>query len=274
VAHDAGYITGKLTPGTVASVECCYGAELYDPVASQIPNQQMGIANVYMGEGAYAFWGSTTIAYGPADSNAQADLICQYFLEQVLNGTSVGRAALSARQTCVQNNLAMGPVDLKTLGQYILLGDASIQCVPSGDAGVKAAPKFMSVGISQQGAERLSRVARRQRLAETGLMLRETKAVSERSPGEPTQDIRQKLEQVRTAAGLQSPTYASYRVIPGIEPKFPRAKTFIPLAKAPTAFHLLSEGRTTTERGIKALHIVEVMEADGEFIRVREFFSR
>jgi hypothetical protein len=271
VAHDAGYIAGKLTPGTVASVECCYGAELYDPVASAVP---MGIANVYMGDGAYGFWGSTTIAYGPADSNAQADLMCQYFLEQLLNGASLGRAALSARQAYVQNASAMGPVDLKTLGQFILLGDASIHCVPSADAAVKAAPKFASVGIAPETAKRLGRIERRQRFAEAGLMLRATKAVTESLPIQPAPDIRLKLEQIRAAAGLQAKVYASYRVRTAPEPKIFAAKTVIPQATAPTAFHLLFEGRATAEPRVKALRIVEVTEADGQPIRVREFFSR
>jgi hypothetical protein len=60
----------------------------------------------------------------------------------------------------------------------------------------------------------------------------------------------------------------------GAEAKFPGTKTFIPQAKAASAFHLLFEGRATTQPRIRALHIVEVTEADGEFIRVREFFSR
>jgi hypothetical protein len=274
VAHDASYVTGRLTSGTVASAECCYGAQLYDPVANPVPNQQMGIANVYMAGGAYGFWGSTTIAYGPADSNAQADLICQYFLERVLNGASLGEAALSARQTYVQNMSTVGPVDQKTLAQYILLGDASIHCVPSADPGVKAAPRFARVGITTEEVERLSRLWRRQRLAQSGSMLRATRAVAESSPSEPPQKIRAKLEQVRAAAGLQNPAYASYRVRPAPEPTVFGAKALTPQAGFPTAFHLLFEGRAITQLRIKALRIVEVTEADGEFIRVREFFSR
>src|SRR5713226_9412041 len=119
VAHDAAYITGKLMPGTVAAAECCYGAELYDP---SVASGQMGIANLYMSGGAYGFWGSTTIAYGPSTSNANADLACQYFLKQALNGASLGRAALTARLTFANNNSAISPVDLKTLAQFILLG--------------------------------------------------------------------------------------------------------------------------------------------------------
>src|SRR6185295_4052350 len=74
-ALNAVDLPGKIAEGTVAAVECCYGGQVYDAksVAGQI-----GICSTYLGEGAYAFLGSTTIAYGPADENGSADLICQY----------------------------------------------------------------------------------------------------------------------------------------------------------------------------------------------------
>ncbi len=272
VAHDAGTIAGKLTAGTVAAMECCYGAELYDP--SGVPNQQISISNTYRGDGAYGFWGSTTIAYGPADSNADADLICQYFLEQVLGGASVGRAALSARQTFVQNTPTMSPVDLKTLGQFILLGDASIQCVPLAEAGVEAAPKFAVAGLTQEESKRLGRLERRQRLAETGLTLQATKAVSEIAPSAPVPAIRQRLESIRAAAGLEQPVYASYAVKHRPKLELFSAGEYLPQAKTASAFHLLFGRRTTTQQRVRALRIIEVAEADGEFIRVRELHSR
>ena len=146
VAHDAAYISGKLTPGTIAAAECCYGAELYNP--SNLPTGQIGIANVYLEGGAYGFWGSTTIAYGPDTSNAWADTICQYFLTSVLAGASIGRAALVARQTYVKNSPAMSPTDLKTLAQFILLGDASVQCVQTKAPAEESMRKYVIPGTS------------------------------------------------------------------------------------------------------------------------------
>lgn len=272
VAHDAAYITGKLTPGTVASVECCYGAELYDP--NQVANGQMGIANVYMAGGAYGFWGSTTIAYGPATSNANADLICQYFLEQVLNGASLGRAALTARLTFANNSAAISPVDLKTLAQFILLGDASLQCVPLPDAGTEVASKYAFAGVSPRAIQRLSRIERRYGLAVQAAAVEATKATPERLAKEPGPDIRQKLEAVGTAAGLQSPGILSFRVTPK-----PATKAFLPLGpeaalEGPSAFHLLIEKMPTAETKVIHVRIVEVTETNGEFVRIRELFSR
>lgn len=86
--------------GTVAAVECCYGAELYDATTLGI---DLPICQSYLRQGAYGYFGSTTIAYGPVDSNGAADLICQYFLLNVLEGSSLGRATLAARQQFVGN---------------------------------------------------------------------------------------------------------------------------------------------------------------------------
>lgn len=91
-AMDSSKLKG-LAAGTVAAFECCYGAELYDPAAAQ---NVMSIANRYLEQRACGVCASTTIAYGPADSNAQADLLCRYFLQKVIGGASIGRAMLEA----------------------------------------------------------------------------------------------------------------------------------------------------------------------------------
>ncbi len=116
---------GKLTTGTVAAAECCYGAMLYDPH----PDLDMAICNRLLGEGAYGFVGSTNIAYGPAEGNGAADYLCQFFFDAVLDGASTGRALLEARHRFVRTASPMHPVDHKTLGQFILLGDPSVHPV-------------------------------------------------------------------------------------------------------------------------------------------------
>jgi hypothetical protein len=78
---------------------------------------------------ASAVFGSTTIAYGPCEGNGSADLVCQYFVQQVLGGSSLGRAALEARQKFAGARTHLDPYDLKTLMQFYLLGDPSAQPV-------------------------------------------------------------------------------------------------------------------------------------------------
>ncbi len=79
--------------------------------------------------------GSSTIAYGPADSNALADLLTQYFIKSILNGASTGRAFLEARQQFLSvSGPQLDPYELKTLAQFYLLGDPSLQPALSEEA--------------------------------------------------------------------------------------------------------------------------------------------
>ncbi|MGH8122116.1 MAG: hypothetical protein ACREPT_05035 [Rudaea sp.] len=181
IAHDATKLRG-VKPGTVVSAECCYGAELYDPAHTQ---GQAGICNTYLGLGAHAFFGSSTIAYGPNSGNSQADLICQYFLQHVFAGASVGEAALLARLSFIKQMSVAAPTDLKTLAQFNLMADPSVHPVaapPLGHhdsimAGKHAtASKRASASKSKTAAPDLdmrtaSRAQRRRHLAALGSVL-------------------------------------------------------------------------------------------------------
>lgn len=127
----ANELVGRISEGAVASTECCYGAELYAPNNSVGGNQHSGICTNFLHNGGYGYFGSSTIAYGPAAGNGAADLITQYFLKYVLEGSSLGRAALQARQDYVQNAGTLDPVDIKTLAQFYLLGAPQIHPVES-----------------------------------------------------------------------------------------------------------------------------------------------
>jgi Peptidase family C25 len=111
---------------TVVAAECCFGAQLFAPSAAQ---GKMPIASAYLNAGAIAFFGSTNVAYGARNGNGCADLITQYFLSNVLESASIGRACLEARQKYVYSQEMEDPVNLKTLAQFILLGDPSLQAV-------------------------------------------------------------------------------------------------------------------------------------------------
>lgn len=116
-------VDGRISPGTVVVAECCYGAMHQDPSgqAGRLP-----MLWAYLRSGAYAGIGSSTTAYGPADGNGQADLLCRYTLEGIVTGSSTGRALLDARQRYIREIAAMGPEDLKTIAQFDLLGDPSL----------------------------------------------------------------------------------------------------------------------------------------------------
>ena len=165
-------ITRMIKPGTVAAVECCYGAQLYDSVTLAKP---IPICQHYLRQGAYGFLGSTTIAYGPEDTNGSADFITQYFLLAVLDGASLGRAALVARQRFIQQTTELDVFDLKTLAQFHLLGDPSIHPVKAENpAGV---PKGIRRGRRQS---RQARRERRRKLKAMGEFLRDHKPTASR----------------------------------------------------------------------------------------------
>jgi hypothetical protein len=187
--------SGEIVEGTVAAVECCFGAELYDATTLVI---DMPICQSYLHQGAYGYLGSTTIAYGPENENGAADFICQYFLLNVLDGASIGRAALLARQEFVERTGQMDPFDLKTLAQFCLLGDPSVHPV----AGPSATdiPKGVAVG----DAERFFRAERRAKLKLSGEFLTETKpTASKRVPaGRLSPSTKAALSNIAKLAGI------------------------------------------------------------------------
>jgi len=163
VSHRASLLLGKISAGTVIAAECCYGAQLYDPAKAE---GKGGIALSYLNDGASGFFGSTTIAYGPSEGNGSADLICQYFLQRVLAGASLGRAALEARQKFAGERTHLDPFDLKTLAQFYLLGDPSAQPVSITAHALSRTKAFKQAFASVQ--DRGVRGLRRERLEREG----------------------------------------------------------------------------------------------------------
>ena len=198
-------IKGKIKPGTVASVECCYGAQLYDFVKLSRP---LPICQRYLIQGAYGYFGSSTIAYGPSEGNGSADLITQFFLLAVLDGASLGRAALLARQQFVHQTTELDPVDLKTLGQFSLLGDPSIH--PAETASATNVP----AGVDGHEASRLARRARRAKLRADGQFLSEFKpTASRKSKARRSASIHKTLAGIARKAGVgTAKEFAAYDV--------------------------------------------------------------
>ena len=188
-------IAKKIKPGTVAAVECCYGAELYDSVTLELP---LPISSDTLFRGAYGYFGSSTIAYGPAEGNGAADLITQYFLLAVLDGASVGRAALTARQKFVEQVGELDPVDLKTLAQFSLLGDPSV--VPAIVPSATSVPK----GADTDQSKRQDRRARRAKFRAVGQMLQETKPTASKKAGKvrKSETVRKALLNIAREAGF------------------------------------------------------------------------
>jgi hypothetical protein len=228
VSLDTKATAKAIAPGTVASIECCYGGQLYDSITLGL---DMPICQSYLAQGCYGYFGSTTIAYGPADANGAADLICQYFLLNVLSGASVGRAALMARQQFVAHAAQMDPIDLKTLAQFCLYGDPSVHPVESPDA---VAPVR---GEKLAGSEQFRRRERRAKLRETGEFLQRTKPTASRRHRtvRPSATAKSTLVNLAAKAGLpRDQAFTAYRVEGVPHPRGSAAK----VASAPTSYYL------------------------------------
>lgn len=257
--------TGQVVEGTVAAVECCYGAELYDATTLAI---DLPICQSYLRQGAYGYLGSTTIAYGPADDNGAADLICQYFLLNVLEGASIGRAMLRARQQFVEKTAQMDPFDLKTLAQFYLLGDPSVHPVASPT--ITGVPK----GVVPADAERFFRAERRAKLRLTGAFLTETKpTASKRVPkGKVSAKIKAVLSNITKLAGLgATPIFTTFAVKNAPASQGRVAKT----ATAPLRYHITigtpgGEAKEKIKRGVA----VVAKEMGGRIVGYRIYQQR
>jgi hypothetical protein len=242
VALDAAYVAGKIQQGTVMAAEACYGAELYDPSVTGI---HQSIANQYLEDAAYAFFGSTTVAYGPSSTNDWADLICQYFFQSLLMGASIGRSALQARQQYLLHKSILTATDLKTLAQFILLGDPSVTPVASTAPPPKTMVMTDDAFTQADSADTVAiqRSARRLDLIQNGLALAASVSTSEkRSKKSPPPAILNLLKEEAGKLNLQRPSFDSFVV--------KRARSS---AKTPS-LHSLTAPNALPSRRLKAVH--------------------
>jgi hypothetical protein len=252
ISLSSGDIAKKgLSDGTVAAVECCYGAELYDP---SLTGGQAGICNTFLQEGGYGFFGSTTIAYGPAAGNGAADLITQYFLQNVLAGASIGRAALQARQTFVQNSGTMNPVDLKTLAQFYLLGDPSIHPVTLLQTHTVRADATLMKGLVGAGLALVTTIA----------CARMSKTIK------PAANVSKALRQIASNLKIVDFKVSSFSVKGGVIRKSVYAK-----AAPKRVYHLIhGEGKKAAKGPITPRIAVVAEEQGGRIISLREYHKR
>ncbi|HEY3197480.1 MAG TPA: hypothetical protein VGJ57_05670 [Nitrospirales bacterium] len=210
ISHSSINIEGRVAEGTVVAAECCYGAQLFDPTL----HGKMGICSAYLRGKAYGFWGSSTIAYGPSKGNGQADLICQYFLKRVLAGSSLGRAALEARQSFAQSGGHLDPFDLKTLAQFSLLGDPSIHPVNIPIADVPLGKSFSTTTPSgppvPKGA--VNRSERRRQLLSKGLWIAENTPVARRARARRSPKLKRLLEDLASQTNMQQAKILSFNI--------------------------------------------------------------
>jgi Peptidase family C25 len=277
IAHAAAYVANRLSRGTIASAECCYGSELYDPALS---GGQAGLCNTYLGAGAYGFFGSSTIAYGPSAGNGQADILCQLFLQRVRLGSSLGRATLEARQRYIQGAGTLDPTDLKTIAQFGLMGDPALHAVIV-DQPALTQTKVYKQAFKDEDPDRASRGLRRRQLAKAGIAIAQTVGAARTAKGaKPGAKVRGVLERTARASGVRGGMLASFAVDDPAQAALRGAKIARP---GSTGFHVLV-GEQASPRGAKAkrgespsLPRVVVLVAavqDGQVVSLRRLHSR
>src|SRR5205085_1626136 len=273
VSHQAAFVAmpKNIVEGTVAAVECCFGGQLYDPSAVG----QMGMCNTYLDKKAYGFFGSTTTAYGPFSGNDQADLICQYFLQRVLGGASLGRAALEARHKFVEKTTPLNLKNQKTLAQFNLFGDPSITPVaaPTSKLAVGAKIVHLTTGVAAAGAKSAAnskavhqaaaseRAERRQTLRAKGTMLAGMQPAMTKTKTAPPKNVAASLQKLARQLNLQHVDTISYRVeAPAqahIAPQNAMAKGIMKVAAAKrpetTAFHVFIGTPQSTSANMKGI---------------------
>ncbi len=272
ISHQAAFIaaSAKLPEGTVAAAECCFGGQLYDPAAA---DGQMGMCNTYLAKKAYGFFASTTTAYGPFAGNDQADLICQYFLQRVLGGASLGRAALEARHRFIEKTTPLNLKNQKTLAQFNLYGDPSIMPIAAPISKLAISPNavHLTTGISRTDAKGIAKVIhhtvaaergeRRTLLHAKGTLLGQMQPAMSKMTTAPSKQVMASLNKLARSLNLQHVDTISFHVHTAaptnIGPKHSTAKGFMKAAAdrkpAATAFHVFIGAPQATEASMKAV---------------------
>lgn len=269
VAHSAKNLVRKIMNGTVIAAECCYGAELYNPADSQ---NQAGIDSTYLRDGAYGYLGSSTIAYGPSEGNGQADLICQYFLNEVLDGASLGDAALRARHRFAQSYTHLDPVDLKTLVQFHLLGDPSIHAVSYVSHALARAKTFKKAFKARQNVKG-TRVLRREKLARAGTNLQRTLGAAKRKAAAVPPEVTEILESAAKESAITVFGTRAFDIAFPAEATKGKMSRFSELRKG-RAIHMLM-GKKDLPPGTpgRVIALVATVQ-DGQLIHMRRLHSR
>ena len=265
VAHDSGCVARRLTPGTVAAVECCYGAQLYDPADAA---GVLGICNTYLASGAHAFFGSSTVAYGGDRFGESADVMCQYFLQRLLEGHPAGDAALGARVDFVrQNDLDL--VNLKTLAQFSLMGDPSLQ--PFLSVGTHAAEEHVSAaaGAPDLARRAAQRAEHRASLAAEGEDLRRSTAVAHRATQVPdAPGTIKRILDFASMTGWGRPELKSFVKSPQDSP--PDEHT----PAGPWLVHVITRPGRKRTAPFSVIELIVATEVEGKIVSFRHVLSR
>jgi hypothetical protein len=253
----------------LVAAECCYGAQLYDPAFA---DGKVPISIAYLGAGGMGFFGSTTIAYGPAEGNGAADLLTQYFLINALGGASLGRACLQARQKFVLGEKMEDPINLKTLAQFILLGDPSLQpCRPEGHAAVANANAKV---VDLDAARETRRVA----LVAAGKAAADSSGYPGKRIARPPKSLQALIQKLARQRGFRAraESFAAYQVVGGGNYGLEMKARGVEQKVLMVMEHDKPRGRAakTMPKGVRRTRVFVAHAQNNRVIEVAEYFRR
>ena len=290
-AHTGAHVREHARPSTVVVAECCFGAQIFNPDDGAIGGGPSGppdfpIAYEYLRRGAHCVFGSTTFSYGPEPEkiNDYADLICTRFMKHLLDGRSTGDAALLARLDYAKgvgaDDTSLNLIDLKTLAQFILVGDPSAHPVlpprakrktaarGAGEAGAASYEPAASVR-----ARAAARTRRRKQAATAAGDLRGTLMVAAEALTDTLDEAAAaNVREIARRYGLVDPIVRRHRVRP-VDGTATRARAAAPGDAEETTAYLIVDSRGASgerRRGVT----VTALQVGGQFTNVRVAHSK
>ena len=264
VCLESNMLEKKISYGTVAAAECCYGGLLYNP--NRPTKIHLPISNTYLQNNAVSFVGSTTAAYGPADSQGGADYITQYFLIAIQKGASCGRAFLEAQQRFVEKgDVKMDPTDLKTIIQFLLLGDPSVTPVESDPKTTPGKTPVKAI-MNKDAHDIKERKERRWKLAEKSVFINGTTDAPVRieapERGSVKSDIKKELRKYKFKDGK--------KMVYGFKKRKGKAKRLT--TEHEYRYHVYSN----VKKGgiIDTLRLLVIQEVNNKVMEVKEYVRR
>lgn len=197
---------------------------------------------------------------------------CQYFIDEVLNGASLGEATLKARHTFAETYSHVDPADLKTMAQFHLLGDSSIhavQAVPHALARTRTFEEAFRERQNTRGTRRL----RRERAARTGTNLRRSLGTPKRSDEASPREVERVLRSAAQESGLESFRAQSFRVTYPGEAMVETMKRFA-RAREGRALYMVSGARPVPKEAPGRVVLITGTVQDGQLIHMRRVHSR
>ena len=192
-------------------------------------------------------------------------------MQGVIGGASLGRATLEARHQFATQYSHLDPTDLKTLGQYYLLGDPSIQAVEIAPHGLYNTKTYKASFTEIASG---TRVLRRDRLHRSGTELKrdlpKTVAAKSGAAAEPSRMVTKVLHNAAAETGVKDYTTMHFHIVH----KGRDAKAMDPKRSVHLLIGARQQGKETESARVKNIVAIVATAEDGKLLHLRRLHSR